>query len=135
MSKNNKNIKKEVATKAEIRAVSWQGPLPPPADLQHYEDITPGMADRILSMAENQQKHRIEIENKVINSKNRDSKIGMILGTIIILASFYIAYVCIINDKSLAGLAIVISEITALVGVFLYATISNKKERNERDKY
>jgi uncharacterized membrane protein len=34
------------------------GPLPDPASLQHYESISPGMAERILRMAEGEQAHR-----------------------------------------------------------------------------
>lgn len=36
----------------------FSGPLPPPSIMKGYEDIVPGSADRILSMAENQAKHR-----------------------------------------------------------------------------
>ena len=42
----------------------FSGPLPPPNIIKGYEDILPGAADRILSMAENQAKHRQEIEKK-----------------------------------------------------------------------
>jgi uncharacterized membrane protein len=52
-------------TMVEIGA-SYSGPLPLPQQLQGYEEIVPGAADRIIRMAEKQSAHRIEIESKVI---------------------------------------------------------------------
>jgi hypothetical protein len=37
----------------------WSGPPPPPAELQKIDQIIPGGADRLLSMAEKEQTHRI----------------------------------------------------------------------------
>jgi uncharacterized membrane protein len=33
--------------------VRHQGPLPPPAILKQYDDVVPGAAERIITMAEN----------------------------------------------------------------------------------
>ena len=45
-----------------------EGPIPPPGYLQEYEDIAPGFADRIISMAESETSHRHKIENKVVDT-------------------------------------------------------------------
>ena len=42
------------------------GPLPPPSDLQEYDNVVPGAAERIIRMAENQSEHRRELERKVV---------------------------------------------------------------------
>jgi uncharacterized membrane protein len=39
-------------------SVSRSVPLPHPSELEHYENILPGAAARIIAMAENQSKHR-----------------------------------------------------------------------------
>jgi hypothetical protein len=39
---------------------SYHGPIPPPALFRQFEEILPGVADRILRMAEKEQDHRIE---------------------------------------------------------------------------
>ncbi|PIQ30327.1 MAG: hypothetical protein COS35_13425 [Zetaproteobacteria bacterium CG02_land_8_20_14_3_00_50_9] len=39
------------------------GPLPAPEDFAKYENILPGAAERILSMAENEARHRHTIDN------------------------------------------------------------------------
>ena len=44
----------------EFTALS--GPLPPPEMLAQYEEILPGAAERILSMAERQAEHRQKME-------------------------------------------------------------------------
>lgn len=47
-------IKEELA---EVRA-TFVGPIPPPDILQGYDNILPGLADRIVSMAEAEGNHR-----------------------------------------------------------------------------
>lgn len=37
------------------------GPLPPPDQLQHYNDVLPGAAERIFVMAENREKERLRL--------------------------------------------------------------------------
>ena len=41
-----------VKGRASSVSVSYAGPLPPPGALQAYEHILPGLAERIVSMAE-----------------------------------------------------------------------------------
>ncbi len=44
----------------------FEGPLPPPALVGEYEQILPGSFDRILKMAEENAKHRIDIDRHEI---------------------------------------------------------------------
>lgn len=46
----------------------FQGPIPPPDLLSGYEAITPGFADRILKMTEDQSTHRYSVETKSIDA-------------------------------------------------------------------
>ena len=57
----------------------YEGPIPKPSDLQKYEDVKIGFAERIMSMAECESTHRQNIDNRIINSE----RIGGILGQII----------------------------------------------------
>lgn len=41
-----------------------EGPLPTPEDLQRYEALTPGTAERIIRMAEDESGHRRRIEDR-----------------------------------------------------------------------
>jgi uncharacterized membrane protein len=47
---------------------SFSGPLPPPEALERYNQVLPGAAERIISMAESQHAHRQELEKKVIHA-------------------------------------------------------------------
>jgi uncharacterized membrane protein len=43
---------------------SYSGPLPPPSVLQGYEQVQAGFAERVIAMAEKEQAHRHQLENK-----------------------------------------------------------------------
>ena len=42
----------------ETRFVSYEGPLPPSGEMDRYEVILPGAAERLFTMAEDEQKNR-----------------------------------------------------------------------------
>jgi len=69
----------------------FSGPLPHPNHLAAYEQTLPGAADRILTMAEKQQNHRMNLENQVIPSEVQINKRGQwfafIMGLVLIAAS------------------------------------------------
>lgn len=72
-------------TITEITEQSHSGPIPDPESLEHYNNIIPNGADRIMQMAEKQQQHRFSIENKAIKSQTSQSMKGQIFGFIISL--------------------------------------------------
>ena len=76
--KNNGNTTRQL-----IAASRFEGPLPPPDLFAKYEQVCPGAADRILRMAEDQSKHRQELEKKIVKSNSRDSLAGIICGLLI----------------------------------------------------
>jgi len=45
---------------------SFSGPLPHPRLLQQYDDISPGMANRLVQMAEAEAANRREMQNKIV---------------------------------------------------------------------
>jgi uncharacterized membrane protein len=53
-------------TSAEI---SHAGPLPHPSVLREYNNVIPGLAERIVRMAETQSSQRIERENKALDAQ------------------------------------------------------------------
>lgn len=44
------------------------GPIPTPEDMVMYDQLLPGLANRIVTMAEEQSHHRMEHERKSLNS-------------------------------------------------------------------
>jgi len=64
----------------QIQAKFWQGQLPPPDAMEHYEKVLPGSFDRILKMAERQQIGQIENINLAQSYASRDVRRGHYLG-------------------------------------------------------
>ena len=54
----------------------FQGPLPHPEILAKYDSILPGAAERILVMAEKEQNHRINSDEKIIKGQIKQFSIG-----------------------------------------------------------
>ncbi len=63
-------IDEEAASPATLMTefTALSGPLPPPEMLAQYEEILPGAAERILSMAERQAEHRQKMERDESNA-------------------------------------------------------------------
>lgn len=112
----------------------FSGPLPPPHILSQYNEIVPGAADRIISLAENQSEHRQKIENKIIESDIKNSRLGLHYGLIIGLISVIGGTICILNGHEVPGSIIGGTGLTGLVGVFVYGSTQRRKERASRFK-
>lgn len=117
------------------QVVMRSGPLPDPAELAAFEQISPGFADRIVKMAEAsqqmalvQQQHRIAIENQVVTSQQHLASKGQwfafILALIIVLCATYAA----ISGFSPFASIMATTTIGGLVAAFLY---TQHEQRNE----
>lgn len=118
----------------EITQASFTGPIPPPELLRQYDEIIPSGANRILTMAENQSSHRIELERTVIKGDNRRANAGLATGFIFGLIAFYLSYLLVMAGHDLAGIALGTTDLVALVGTFVYGTRARKQERQRRDE-
>jgi uncharacterized membrane protein len=144
MSKKNRNRKQNppspnnrLATQQNLPPTSYifgrgySGPIPPPESLEKYEKILPGLANRIMTQAENQTSHRIEIENKVIDSDIFNSKLGLIFGFVIglvgLLGGFYMVYL----GKDI-GWLFSGGTLVGLVSIFVYGRKSRASERKQK---
>ena len=50
----------------QIQTVAYQGPIPPPQMLADYNNMVPGLADRIVRKWEEQQDHRQKLERAIV---------------------------------------------------------------------
>ena len=111
---------------------SFSGPLPPPQILDHYNQIVPGSAEKIISLWETQVMHRQELEKKAIGSDIIQSYYGATLGFIIAMSSIgagtFLAYI----GRPSEGLAAIITALVGLVGVYGWGSYQRRKERNIR---
>lgn len=103
-----------------MAASQYSGPLPPATELVKYNEACPGAAERIIAMAENQAKHRQEMERTESRNRMKLSIVAMSCSTIcVIVLSGIIAYA--IHEGAVgAAIATSISAIAAVAGLFFY---------------
>ena len=121
-----------IVSQTTALAVQFQGPLPPPVILEHYERIVPGSAARIISMAENQSNHRQTLERRVINLGCITQPIGQLFALIIALRSLAAASEMVKAGYSAKGVALVIFKISTFAAVFIYGKQAGVRERRKR---
>jgi uncharacterized membrane protein len=116
-----------------IQAYSqFSGPLPPPSTLKGYEDILPGCADRIIAMAEAQQRHRFEIEGRVVAGNVSAQSRGQHYALIVVLAFALIGGALAYFGKSATGLTTMLAPIGGVAGLFIYGRRQQAQEREEK---
>jgi uncharacterized membrane protein len=82
-----------------------EGPIPSPKALAEYENVLPGLADRIMMMAESNASHIRKKEANHLNKYFFDKNIGRIIGSIIILTVLWLTkYAIDANMPILAGI-------------------------------
>ena len=109
-----------------ISSSSYQGPLPPAEQLENYERILPGAADRIITTYEKQVDHRHKLETSYCNSACRDATTGLYAGFFITLIALCVSGLLIYFDKTVGGTIIGTTSLASLAGVFVYGSRSKK---------
>ena len=90
---------------------TFTGPLPPPEDFEKYNQILPGAADRILAMAENEQRIRADGQTGILSNDNKRINVATFLGLALIVVAgiaTWNGYVSIAVPLGLSGVVSVI---------------------------
>lgn len=61
----------------------FSGPMPHPRHLRQYEDVLPGAAERILTMAEKSLEHNTSMSARMLAAEIDDSRRGMRFGALL----------------------------------------------------
>ncbi|TQE92099.1 MAG: DUF2335 domain-containing protein [Spiribacter salinus] len=78
----------------ELRAERvWSGALPRPEDFAKYGEVVPDAPERILRMAEAEQRHRIDMEGQLVPANNKAGLRGQLLGAAISVVALTLAVV------------------------------------------
>ncbi len=114
--------------------LTFSGPLPPPSVLASYEELLPGAADRIITLAEKQLEHRMYLEKSVVDGGNRHATEGVIAA--VTIEAMFIGAACYLAHLGLGGDAIKVMGASAvgLLGAFGFGTISRRNERTRKQK-
>lgn len=120
--------------KAEVSLLHqefYSGPIPSASELARYEEVQPGSADRIIKMAENQAKHRQNIESKALSADIKSQHRGQILGFSIFVLAIIIGFILILQDKEVIGIVSILGSLGSIVGLFVYTYKRSKDEDNK----
>jgi uncharacterized membrane protein len=96
-------------------ATAFAGPLPPPRQLAEYEETLPGLADRLVLIAENESEHRRALQRRAI----RLSELGLGAGFTIAMTALIGGIFLVHEGSQVEGMSSIILAIASLVLVFL----------------
>lgn len=107
------NKSKKRKTELHIQQTSFHsGPLPPAAELQQFDSILPGLADRIVTMAEKEQSNAHELQRITAKGAHRMIFAGWLCAFLTLLGLMVLAYFAM-----LARMAVVAGLIITSLGV------------------
>lgn len=110
---------KEPRQKLVTRAVHYPGPLPPASEFRQYDEILPGAAERILLMAETEQKHRLQMQDKIIDAGIKTEQRGQIIAALLVITFSGVA-IGLFIAKQYAYAVAVMGLIAGMASVFIY---------------
>jgi len=103
-----------------------EGPLPHPVILQQYDAISPGAADRIISMAEAEAAHRRRMEEKGMLRMHRDSVLGQVFAFLVAVAGLGSSVLIAYSGNEWAAALIGGGTLVSLVYAFIKGRQHNK---------
>ncbi|MCQ3811919.1 MAG: DUF2335 domain-containing protein [Acidimicrobiia bacterium] len=109
----------EVLISQSLEVTSRQGPIPSPDDLREYEKVLPGLADRIVTMAESQISHQQQVELESLEFGSRRSFAGLRAGFLIAVLFLCAAVWLVLADHDTAGIILGSVDLVGLVTVFV----------------
>jgi len=113
--------RRETLTRVEAHFEQYSGPIPPSKEMQGHENVLPGSADRILSMAEREQFFQMAY-----------AIVGLILGFVAALALIALSAYIVSLGFAWQSVGVVIGSIAGTAGTFVYSTHSRRQAQRER---
>lgn len=124
-------MQKEIENKQEnkriiAQQISYQSPLPPPEVLQKYNQIQPGLVEKIIELTETQANHRRALEDKQLEAqvqhwerRDREAKLGQIFAFIISVCAIGGGVYVALNGYQWAGTIISALGLGSIVTAFI----------------
>ncbi|MCE9627829.1 MAG: DUF2335 domain-containing protein [Candidatus Eisenbacteria bacterium] len=116
-------------TSLTVTHTTMSGPLPHPALVEHYERISPGAADRIFTYAEDQLRHRHEIEKLVVQTQSRAVVFGQWIALTVILAGMGLGALLAYTGQSVWAFASLLSPLATVAALFIKGRHDERIER------
>jgi uncharacterized membrane protein len=107
-------------TRTEIKSASWQGPLPDPSSLREFNEIVPGLAEKIVGEFQAEAAHRRSFEITALKAGVRSDIFARISAFIFSIFALIVAAYCAFLGFPVAAAAIGGVTIAAVVGAFIW---------------
>lgn len=104
----------------QISRAEFSGPIPPPALLDQYNQVLPGLAERLIVMAEQQSASRRAIEKRLVWASTRHEMLGLIFAFLFAVGTLTAGVWLVYTGHSAEGLAAVIAAIGTPAAIFVY---------------
>jgi uncharacterized membrane protein len=112
------------------QVATFSGPLPHPASLKEYDNVLPGLAERIVVMAEAEARHRHDMDKEaarqnelLMNNEFSERRSGQIFGLCIGALCIIACIVAIVFGAEGAAMVIGGTTVVGLVTVFVVGRI------------
>lgn len=140
--KPNKQSKQQTQQQISIQHQKqefYSGPIPKPEDLEKYESIQHGFANRLLVMAEKEQDERIALNNKIVDenakinkANNTTQRRGQLFAFSSVLLIVALCAYCIHLGSATDARYIAIGTLATVAGVFITGKVFfNKPNQNK----
>lgn len=91
------------------------GPLPSPADLAAYGQISPDLVNRIVTASEDERSHRHRMDDRQSRRASQGLAAGFAVAVLFLIVSAWLIY----NDHDAAGAVLGSFDLVALTAVFV----------------
>lgn len=108
---------------AFLVGASFRAPLPPPAMLEDYNHVLPGLAERIVRMAESDQQHAHWLDQRYLRLRFT----GQIAAFVIAMGGLVAGTYLIATGHDVTGLATLFGGLGPVVAAFLYRQIRSAR--------
>lgn len=111
--------------------VQYQGPIPPASELEKYEMIQHGFANRIMVMAEENSSHIRRCEQKDVEATIAYNARGQIFAFIVTLVTLALCALSIITGNTFLALIFGAAGISSVVITFIKAMKANNESSHK----
>lgn len=108
---------------------AFQGPLPKPEHIEHYERVLPGAAARIIAQWEQQTAHRQGLERRYVDANVRSQTRGQYFAFALCVLILAIAVWLFRNGNDGWAFSSIVAELVAALLAFIYGRSRQQRER------
>lgn len=126
--KNTNQPKRQIESISVSQSSHYSGPLPMPEDLEKYDKVVPGAAERIISMAEKEMKHRHDNDDFIARNIVRTTYISIFFAFVSVVILSGLTFFALYKGYDKVAGAIAVGSIAAVAGVFIFFKRNKGKE-------